>query len=87
MLVLSATYYNRWLKTLVPVQEFQKLLERTIQFQRRLSPISPTCSLDCQILEKISKLLFGNVPIEARHTFRNEIEPMSATTSFSNPGS
>lgn len=67
MLVCSATYYTKWLRTLIPEEEFHKNLERTIKFLRRLSPISPTCTNDCQILEKISKVLFGNVPPEAKY--------------------
>lgn len=86
MLVLTATYYNSWLQGLVDRDKLQRLLERTIRFLRKLSPISPTCGHDCQILEKISKLLFGKVPEDAKHMYRNEVEipsmPGSATTSF-----
>lgn len=84
MLVLAATYYNNWLKTLIPEEEFHNHLERTIKFLRRLSPISPTCANDCQILEKISKLLFGNVPPDAKHMYRNEVEPPSMSASATN---
>ena len=83
MLVLSATHYNKWLKTLVPVDRFQRLLERTIGFLRRLAPISPTCAHDCAILEKVTRLLFG-VQADVKHVYRNEgVEPPSTTTSFS----
>ncbi|KAK3709023.1 hypothetical protein LTR37_011187 [Vermiconidia calcicola] len=83
MLVLSATHYNKWLKTLVPTGRFQELLERTITFLRRLGPISPTCSHDCSILERIHRLIFGLSP-DAKHLYRNEgVEPPSASTSFS----
>lgn len=91
MLVLSATHYNKWLKTLVPESRFHGLLERTIKFLRRHSQISPTCAHDCQILEKITTLLFGVSP-DAKHVYKNEGiesiqrgpagEPMSATSSF-----
>ena len=84
MLVLAATFYNNWLKTLVPEAEFSRLLERTIKFLRRLAPISPTCWHDCHILERISKLLFGNIPPGAEHMYRNEIEPPSAAGSLTN---
>lgn len=83
MLVLSATFYNRWLAGLVDPIKYQALLERTIRFLRKLSYISPTCGHDCQILEKISKLLFGAAPDGAKHIYHNEgIEPGSVNTSF-----
>ena len=89
MLVLSATYYNKWLKTLVARDRFHGLLERTIRFLRRLSPISPTCAHDCSILEKITTLLFGVSP-DQKHLYRNEgieTQPASATSSFHGPNS
>lgn len=86
MLVLSSVFFNNWLRTLITEDRFQALLERTIRFLRKLSKISPTCSNDCQILESISKLLFGNVPPDAKYMYRNEMEPQSlpgsAATSF-----
>lgn len=83
MLVLSATFNTLYLKSLVPEEDFQRLLERTISFLRRLGPISPTCHTDCIILEKISRSLFG-VAEDQKHVYRNEgIEPQSATNSFS----
>lgn len=83
MLVLSATYYNNYLKKLVPPERFQRLLERTISFLRRLAPISPTCNIDCGILEKIHRQLF-DIPQDVKHFYRNEgVEPMSASHSFS----
>jgi len=88
MLVLSATYYNRWLSKLVDPDRFRKLLERTIGFLRRLGPISPTCKIDCSILEKIHRHLFG-VPQDEKYLYRNEgvegsftAEPMSVNNSF-----
>ena len=81
MLVLAATFYNNWLKQLVPEQRFRALLERTIGFLRKLAPISPTCFHDCSILEGISGVLFGP-PADQMHIYRNEIEPSSASNSF-----
>jgi len=71
MLVMSATYWNRYLKKLVPADRFQVLLQRTITFLRRLGPISPTCTVDCSILEKLQRQLFG-IPPHARDVYRNE---------------
>ncbi|EMC95763.1 hypothetical protein BAUCODRAFT_123059 [Baudoinia panamericana UAMH 10762] len=84
MLVLSATWHSRVLRRLVETrgQEFPELLERTIGFLRKLRGISPTCTHDCQILERIRTHLFG-VPSEERPIYKNEVEPMSATHSFS----
>lgn len=85
MLVLAATYHNRYMKSLVKKDDFQRLLERTIEFLRKLCPISPTCKHDCSILEKVHKLLFG-IPPDAKHLYRNEgmiPEALSASNSFS----
>jgi hypothetical protein len=57
MLVLSATWHNEHLRKLVDPDDFQRLLGRTISFLHRLSPISPTCQLDCSILEKIQRVI------------------------------
>jgi hypothetical protein len=88
MLVLSATHYNKWLRALVPEERFHGLLERTIKFLRRHAAISPTCTHDCSILEKITSLLFGVSP-DAKHIYHNEgivervaAEPHSANSSF-----
>ena len=82
MLVLSATFYNKWLRGAVHHERFQGLLERTIGFLRRLRDISPTCKVDCYILENISQLLF-RVPPDAKHIYHNEgVEPTSASSSF-----
>ena len=81
MLVLAAAFYSGTAKFLVPEETFVRLLERTIQFLRRLRPISPTCALDCQILEKIQRHLFP--PDDP--AFKNEkqlSDPASATASF-----
>ena len=59
MLVLSATFSSELHKALVPAARFQKLLERTTRFLRKLAPISPTCAIDCDILESLSKHFFG----------------------------
>lgn len=61
MLVLSVTYYNTYLKSLINSEKLKGLLERTIQFLHRLAPISPTCSKDCDTLQSIYRLLFGNL--------------------------
>ena len=58
MLVLAATFNSTHMKGLVPEDHFRRLLERTITFLRRLGPISPTCRIDCSILEKIQRVLF-----------------------------
>ena len=64
MLVLSATWRNPYLRKLIDQERFEFLLGRTIIFLRKLSPISPTCKLDCSILEKIQRVLFGTPPAE-----------------------
>jgi hypothetical protein len=81
MLVLSAAYYNTWLKTFVDAELFKGRLTRTIGFLRRLAPISPTCKIDCYILESIEKCLFG--PGEQKHIYHNEVEPTSGPHSIS----
>ncbi|KAF2763949.1 hypothetical protein EJ03DRAFT_283087 [Teratosphaeria nubilosa] len=83
MLVLSATYYSNALRSLVDPDRFRRLLERTIGFLRKLSPISPTCAIDCSILEKIHKKIFG-LPSDTKHVYHNEgvTEAQSATHSF-----
>ncbi|KXT04056.1 hypothetical protein AC578_4909 [Pseudocercospora eumusae] len=87
MLVLSAVYNSEYMKTLVPEHEFKRLLQRTIGFLRRLSPISPTCSADCVILEKFQHTLFG-VGEDLKGVYVNEgVEAMSASNSFSAPNS
>lgn len=83
MLVLAASYHNVYLKTLVDKERFSALIERTINFLRRLTPISPTCYHDCGILERISRLLFSQQTADEKIIYRNEgYEPQSATTSF-----
>ncbi|TKA83279.1 hypothetical protein B0A55_00792 [Friedmanniomyces simplex] len=73
MLVLSATYYNKYLNFLISDHKdrFQTLLSRTIRFLRRLSTISPTCSVDCAILENIQRALF-HVPPDQKYVYLNE---------------
>ena len=65
MLVLSATWRTHYLRKLIDQGRFQVLLGRTIGFLRKLSAISPTCQLDCSILEKIKRVLFGipSIPV------------------------
>lgn len=82
MLVLSAAYYNTWVKHFIDGPRFQGLLLRTIGFLRRLAPISPTCRIDCGILENIHALLFP-LPSEEQRVYHGELEPPSATNSFS----
>jgi hypothetical protein len=62
MLVLSATWRTAYLRKLIDQERFQTLLDRTICFLRKLSAISPTCQLDCSILEKVQRVLFGTPP-------------------------
>ena len=58
MLVLSTTFYTRWMTRAVPRQPFQNLLERTRGVLRNLSENSAAWRARCCILERISKLLF-----------------------------
>ena len=64
MLVLSATWRTHYMREHINQERFETLLGRTISFLRKLSPISPTCKLDCSILEKIQRVLFGTPPAE-----------------------
>lgn len=87
MLVLSATYFRLQAMPdapeLVSGGTLQRLLERTIKFLRRLSPISPTCRHDCHILEKIRNRIF---PSARDPVYRNqgvEAGLGSAASSFS----
>jgi hypothetical protein len=72
MLVLSATHESDYLCKLVPREKFQKLMARTIKFLRRLAPISETCRLDCGILEKFNKTIFGIEDYDMQEVYRNE---------------
>nr|OQO17415.1 hypothetical protein B0A51_15582 [Rachicladosporium sp. CCFEE 5018] len=83
MLVLAAAYNHQVLRQLVPADRFSELLERTIRFLRRLSPISSTCKQDCGILEKLSRHLFP-VKDDVKAVYRNEgiVESVSASNSF-----
>lgn len=58
MLILSVVYNSPYLGTLASKDKFKKLLERTIGFLRKLSLISPTCTVDCEILETLNNILF-----------------------------
>ncbi|KAM0714710.1 hypothetical protein Q7P37_009759 [Cladosporium fusiforme] len=73
MLVLSVTWRTEYMRKLIDPERFQRLLKRTIRFLRRLSPISPTCQLDCSILEKIQRVLFG-IPPDIKPTYDSEIQ-------------
>lgn len=72
MLVLSATLESDYLTTLVDRDEFRRLMTRTIGFLRRLAPISETCRLDCGILEKFNKTIFGIEDYGMQEVYRNE---------------
>ena len=73
MLVLSATWRTHYLRTLIDQDRFQVLLGRTIGFLRKLSAISPTCQVDCSILEKIQRTLFGDTPTSVLNTAVHEM--------------
>jgi len=84
MLVLSACHQS-YLKSLVPTDRFQVLMERTIKFLRRLAPISPTCAADCGILEKFNHTIFRSASAHPG-VYRNEgVAPtiMQGHSSFS----
>lgn len=83
MLVLAAAYNIEWLRDHLsfPVEEFRQKLDRTIQFLHRLSPISPTCAIDCSILRRIQLKLFS---ADSKQGARSDTEPLSASNSFSN---
>ncbi len=83
MLVLSAAHSAVFLRTFVPREKFEPLMTRTISFLRRLRKTSVTARIDCFILEKLEKVLFG-VPPDAKHIYANEgvEQPSSASTSF-----
>lgn len=66
MLLLAATYQS-WLRELVPLAEFNALLDRTINFLRTLAPISPSLTWDTRILEKV-RLLINNSPTGAYYS-------------------
>lgn len=57
MLVLTAIFASGHFEILLPEAEYHRLLGRTIAFLRRISAISPTCSIDCSILEKLNGIL------------------------------
>jgi hypothetical protein len=82
MLVLSATWRTHYLRRLIDQERFQTLLSRTIGFLRKLSAISPTCQLDCSVLEKIQRILFGIPPDEKpiQHGEKVSSSSSSATT-------
>jgi hypothetical protein len=53
MLVLAATYKS-WLYQLVPEEEFFRLMDRTIEFLRRLTPLSPVFATNMRVLQSAS---------------------------------
>jgi hypothetical protein len=81
MLVLSATWHIPYLRKLIDQERFEFLLGRTIIFLRKLSPISPTCQLDCSTLEKIQRVLFGNPPAELpMYRANGSVDPLNSAT-------
>ncbi|KAL2358430.1 hypothetical protein BJ546DRAFT_8738 [Cryomyces antarcticus] len=74
MLVLAATYRS-FLHHLVSKEKLERLLERTITFCRRLTPISAALRIDVSILEQTAKIITGNI-------FNDEFDPRSTATSF-----
>ncbi|TKA69331.1 hypothetical protein B0A49_08609 [Cryomyces minteri] len=74
MLVLAATYRS-FLHHLVSKEKLERLLERTIMFCRRLTPISAALRIDVSILEQTAKIITGNI-------FNDEFDPRSTATSF-----
>jgi hypothetical protein len=88
MLVLSATWRTHYLRKLIDPERFQPLLTRTIGFLRKLSAISPTCQLDCSILEKIQRVLFG-IPADEKpmYTAKRNSTTLSARRQLENNSS
>lgn len=84
MLVLTAVVMSKIYNSLLREDEYHRLLNRTIAFLRKLSPISPTCKADCGILEKFASNLF-NPSEDLKDIYHNEgvVETMSASNSFS----
>jgi hypothetical protein len=81
MLVLSATWHIPYMRELIDQERFQYLLGRTIGFLRKLSAISPTCQLDCSILEKIQRVLFGIPPTEKpMYRASGSVDPLNSAT-------
>lgn len=58
MLVLAATHQS-WLQALVPRDELDRLLDRTIHVLRGLIPISPTMKYNTMVLERMQQRLMG----------------------------
>lgn len=58
MLVLAATYKSH-LSRLVNRNKLEELLDRTINFLGKYSPISPTLKKDAEILHDIKQQIFG----------------------------
>lgn len=59
-LVLAATR-NSWLKSLVSEDDLMRVLNRTISFLRKLSPLSPSLQADAMILENTRKIISGDL--------------------------
>lgn len=71
MLVLSAVWRTEYLRKLIDQDRFQRLLGRTIGLLHKLSAISPTCRLDCDILKRIQHVLF-DIPADEKPTYHGE---------------
>ncbi|KAH0566193.1 hypothetical protein GP486_000407 [Trichoglossum hirsutum] len=57
LLVLQAAYRSELLRETVNADDLKYLMEKTIQFFKHLSPISPTLRIDANILESSMKTL------------------------------
>ncbi|KAJ9649078.1 hypothetical protein H2199_000991 [Coniosporium tulheliwenetii] len=71
MLVLAATH-NSWLKPLIPREELDRLLDRTINFLDDLAPISPTMKANAAILRNTKAVIHSagtSVPLSAHSSF------------------
>jgi len=68
MLVLGATHQS-WLRNLVPREQLDRLLDRTIHVLRSLVPISPTMKYNTMVLERMQQHLLGVIPESDRSSF------------------
>ncbi|KAM3413937.1 hypothetical protein BST61_g10608 [Cercospora zeina] len=84
MLVLCAAFRSSIIRPMVSEERLKALMERTINFLRRLAPISPTCAADCGILEKFWKVVFNKDELLYRNegVEYNVVNPTSVENSF-----
>ncbi|KAJ9653027.1 hypothetical protein H2201_009181 [Coniosporium apollinis] len=71
MLVLAATY-SSWLKPLIPLEELDRLLVRTINFLEDLASISPTMKANAVILRNTRAVIQSgepSIPLSADSSF------------------